>query len=105
MTTFPNGRHDDQVDSTAQMLDWFKRGAGPTSNRGIFELYRQMAEQLRQGDDMPGRMLRLRAPAGVGAVQLLSGIHRNVSADGTVEMSESDAAPLLRSGWTRVDAG
>ena len=28
LTVFPNGRHDDQVDSTAQMLDWFKRGAG-----------------------------------------------------------------------------
>jgi hypothetical protein len=49
MTTFHNGRHDDQVDSTAQMLDWFKRGNGPSSNAGIFELYRQRAEQLRQG--------------------------------------------------------
>ena len=49
--------------------------------------------------------MRLRVPAGVGAVQLLSRIHRNVSADGTVEMSESDAAPLLRAGWVRVDAG
>jgi predicted phage terminase large subunit-like protein len=47
ITTFPNGRHDDQVDSTAQMLDWFKRGAGPSSNAGIFELYRQLAEEAR----------------------------------------------------------
>jgi hypothetical protein len=36
-------------------------------------------------------------------VQLVSGIHRNVAADGTVEMSESDAAPLLRAGWVRAD--
>jgi hypothetical protein len=28
LTVFPNGRHDDQVDSTAQLLDWFKRGSG-----------------------------------------------------------------------------
>ena len=28
LTLFPKGKHDDQVDSTAQMLDWFKR-AGP----------------------------------------------------------------------------
>src|SRR5437867_7557163 len=34
MTVFPNGKHDDQVDSTAQFLDWFKR---PMSNQGIFE--------------------------------------------------------------------
>src|SRR5204862_1511086 len=25
MTVFPEGKHDDQVDSTAQFLDWFKR--------------------------------------------------------------------------------
>ena len=80
MTTFPNGRHDDQVDSTAQMLDWFKRGAGPSSNAGIFELYRQRAEELRRGQE-PGPTVRLRAPRGVGAVQLLSGVHRNVAAE------------------------
>jgi hypothetical protein len=38
-------------------------------------------------------------------VQLLSGIRLNVAADGTVEMSETDAAPLLRAGWVRVDIG
>ena len=47
LTTFPNGRHDDQVDSTAQMLDWFKRGAGPAANAGISELTRRRAEALR----------------------------------------------------------
>jgi predicted phage terminase large subunit-like protein len=26
LTALPKGKHDDQVDSTAQMLDWFKRG-------------------------------------------------------------------------------
>jgi predicted phage terminase large subunit-like protein len=26
LTVFPRGKHDDQVDSTPQMLDWFKRG-------------------------------------------------------------------------------
>jgi hypothetical protein len=46
--------------------------------------------------------VRLRAPAGVGAVQLLSGVHRNASADGTVEMTETDAAPLLSAGWVRA---
>ena len=42
LTVFPNGKHDDQVDSTAQMLDWFKQaGRGPTSNAGIWHLYKQ----------------------------------------------------------------
>ena len=25
MTVFPNGKHDDQVDSTAQFLDWVNK--------------------------------------------------------------------------------
>jgi predicted phage terminase large subunit-like protein len=104
MTAFPRGRHDDQVDSTAQMLDWFKRGSGPSSNAGIFELTRQRAEELRRAQ-MPGPPVRLRAPRGVSCVQLLSGIRRNVAPDGTVEMSETDAGPLLRAGWVRVGVG
>ena len=33
LTVFPKGKHDDQVDSTAQMLDWFKR-AGQSRRTG-----------------------------------------------------------------------
>jgi hypothetical protein len=42
---FPKGKHDDQVDSTAQFLDWFKR---PFPGQGIFEYYRQLAEEAEQ---------------------------------------------------------
>ena len=45
MTVFPNGKHDDQVDSTAQFLDWFKK---PFPGQGIFELYRREAEAAEQ---------------------------------------------------------
>jgi phage terminase large subunit-like protein len=33
LTAFPNGKHDDQVDSTAQMLDWFKQASRPRAGR------------------------------------------------------------------------
>jgi hypothetical protein len=51
LTAFPKGKHDDQVDSTAQLLDWFKQaGSGvPTSNAGIWLLYKQQAEALKAG--------------------------------------------------------
>jgi predicted phage terminase large subunit-like protein len=50
LTAFPKGKHDDQVDSTAQMLDWFKRaGSGPTSNAGIWHLYKQQYEAQQLG--------------------------------------------------------
>jgi predicted phage terminase large subunit-like protein len=45
MTVFPKGKHDDQVDSTAQFLDWFKK---PFPGQGIFEFYRMRAEKLQQ---------------------------------------------------------
>jgi len=43
MTIFPKGKHDDQVDSTAQFLDWFKK---PMPGWGIFEFYRRQAEEI-----------------------------------------------------------
>jgi predicted phage terminase large subunit-like protein len=45
MTIFPKGKHDDQVDSTAQFLDWFKT---PMPGWGIFEHTRRIAEELEQ---------------------------------------------------------
>ena len=50
LTMFPKGKHDDGVDSTAQMLDWFKQaGSGPTSNAGIWHLYKQQYEAQQAG--------------------------------------------------------
>ena len=50
LSAFPRGKHDDQVDSTAQMLDWFKQaGSGPSSNAGIWHLYKQQYEAQQTG--------------------------------------------------------
>jgi hypothetical protein len=43
ITVFPKGKHDDQVDSTAQFLDWFKV---PMPSWCIFEATRRRAEAL-----------------------------------------------------------
>jgi hypothetical protein len=45
LTVFPKGKHDDQVDSTAQFLDWFKR---PFPNQGYYEWARQRAQAIEQ---------------------------------------------------------
>src|SRR5216684_960261 len=58
MTVFPKGKHDDQVDSTAQFLDCFKK---PFPGQGIFEFYRMQAEKLQQRKTS---WVRLRAPQG-----------------------------------------
>jgi len=43
MAVFPKGKHDDQVDSTAQYLDWLQK---PMKGRGIYEFHRRKAEAL-----------------------------------------------------------
>jgi predicted phage terminase large subunit-like protein len=46
LTNFPNGRHDDQVDSTAQAFDWLKRaGREP----GFLGYYRRLAADRAKG--------------------------------------------------------
>ncbi len=46
LTTFPNGKYDDQVDSTSQALDWLKQGARVY---GVLDYNRQeeMARKLK----------------------------------------------------------
>jgi hypothetical protein len=51
LTGFPRGKHDDQVDSTAQMLDWFKQ-AGQEPRDGIWHYYKELA---RQAASQPAR--------------------------------------------------
>jgi hypothetical protein len=56
MTAFARGRHDDQVDSTAQMLDWFKRGSSPGSNAGIWQLYKEQYEAQQSEASQPPKL-------------------------------------------------
>jgi hypothetical protein len=44
LSIFPNGKYDDQVDSTSQALDWVKNGI---PRYGLLEYYRQEAERLQ----------------------------------------------------------
>jgi predicted phage terminase large subunit-like protein len=44
LTAFPRGRHDDQVDATAQALDWLKRQSYAPGT-GIIEYYRREFEK------------------------------------------------------------
>jgi predicted phage terminase large subunit-like protein len=85
MTVFPNGKHDDQVDSTAQFLDWFKK---PFPCQGIFDYYREMAEKLKPPKPV---YVRLKAPQGIGSVQTFSGRHITIGEDRIIEMSTEDA--------------
>jgi predicted phage terminase large subunit-like protein len=96
ISVFPKGKHDDQVDSTAQFLDWFKT---PMPHWGIFEYYRREAEKLKPPQPL---YVRIKAPPGIGAVQTLSGRHITIGEDRIVEMSEEDANCLIPVGWILI---
>jgi predicted phage terminase large subunit-like protein len=99
LTVFPHGRHDDQVDSTAQLLDWFK--ASGREPGGIWQYYKMLAGELQQ-QAAPARRVRLRVPPGIGHTNML---FLNVAPDGTIELPEAEAKSFLRAGWVRVEPG
>jgi predicted phage terminase large subunit-like protein len=51
LAAFPNGKFDDQVDSTSQALDWFKQYSRNNLDR-VIETYRLMAEKA-EADKQP----------------------------------------------------
>jgi hypothetical protein len=89
ISVFPKGKHDDQVDSTAQFLDWFKT---PMPYSGLFEYYRREAGKSKRPDPV---YVRVKAPLGIGAVQTFSGRHITIGQERIVEMSEEDANCLI----------
>jgi hypothetical protein len=74
LTAFPNGKHDDQVDSTAQMLDRFK-GTAREPGR-LYGYYRALAKELPDPQAVKPAPLSARASAGGdtgrGCVSLVS---------------------------------
>ena len=94
---FPDLAHDDEADACSGALDMLNL---PMNSRGIYELYRRQAEQLKQ---RRSSWVRLRAPRGTGAVQTYSGRHLIVREDGTVDMSAEDAEAFIRDGWTKLE--
>jgi hypothetical protein len=55
MVTFDHGKHDDQVDSTSQALNWFKTRA---SLSGVVEYYRRLNEEAKREESQPPRFTR-----------------------------------------------
>jgi predicted phage terminase large subunit-like protein len=96
LTIFPAGRHDDQVDSTAQALAWTKQCP---QGWAVCEFYRrenEAAKELR-----PLLMVSLKASPGVTHVYGLSGRQYGVR-EGVVAVVEEDVSSLLRAGYARA---
>jgi hypothetical protein len=55
LTAFPRGRHDDQVDSTAHVLDWFKQ-AGQEPQDSMWQMYKKQKQAQEAGISQTPRL-------------------------------------------------
>ncbi|MEQ1867964.1 MAG: phage terminase large subunit, partial [Micropepsaceae bacterium] len=95
LTAFPNAKHDDQVDSTAQALQWLKATPEP----GFLGYYRMLyAEENRKR----GFTIELRtADAHIQWVNTCTGREVRI-VNRTIWVNEAEAAELLRCGWKAI---
>lgn len=98
LTTFPASRFNDQVDSTSQALDWFKR-LGDSSVDSVLAFYRQREQQQIPKTEL----VRVKAPPGITNFYVGRGPARTVDGRGTAFVSEDDATKLIANGWTVVE--
>jgi predicted phage terminase large subunit-like protein len=110
LKTFPKARYDDQVDATAQALEWLKK---PWPGFGIFEYMRLEAEKAMSTSG-PGRpdfgfefanntaarqpTIRLRVLQPVSHIYTIVGRRILVSRDRVIEVTEEEAQSLLCNG-------
>jgi len=64
LTGFPGGKHDDQVDSTTQFLEYVKT---PVVGQGVIDYMKMMLEER----DGTGKV-RLKVPRGITHINTLS---------------------------------
>jgi len=96
LTVFPNGRYDDQVDSTSQAFAWTKQRP---PGWGILEFYRREAEKVAHHTEP--EMVRLKAPPGISHVETITG-QRHCVEGGCVSIPKDDVPPLIGTGFVRA---
>lgn len=99
ITTYPASKYSDQIDSTSQALDWYKK----VPNFGLEEMKRIFTPRGRLPRTLPIKV-RLKAPPD-GATDFYIGSRRGMlDEDGTTEFSEEEAVVQIRNGWKIVPA-
>jgi predicted phage terminase large subunit-like protein len=102
LAAFPNGRWDDQVDSTSQALNWFRE---KRYEPGIFVYYREEAEKLKRADEPGEPTVWMRPPPATGGGFGRTGRQYQVDwTTGLVLVCENDVLGFRTAGWVVVEA-
>lgn len=101
LVMFPNGRYDDQVDSTSQGLAQLNYRHIPGWN--VREYYRQESERILGRGSGPEEILRIKGPEGVGQ-SYGEGFDYRLQPDGYFHMRKDHAITHSgRMGWALID--
>jgi ParB-like chromosome segregation protein Spo0J len=98
LVTFPNAKHDDQVDSTVFALAW--NSGGPWA---WIKYYHNLAEQMNAGQSGKEKLIRVWVPPPSSTYILITGREVCIPVDRIVEMTEEELRPLINLGARRVD--
>jgi len=96
LTSFPNGPHDDQVDSTTNALKWLSDRAD-VPGLGLIQYYQGLSQQ----PDQPEKPGLIRLKVAPGSYSLPSRIV-NPDMDGIIYVTEEEATPLYALGAVRL---
>ena len=98
LMVFPRGRHDDQVDSTSQALDYLANG----DDFAAWLQFMRERDGPRNHDEVPS--IRVRHPNGGMALQAFGGRSPPREPDGSFLLTKSEWIPsLIGAGFFRVD--
>ena len=95
LTTFPNAKHDDQVDSTVHALAWLTQEA-TKPGMALYWLVKRKYEQRK-------RMTRVQVPPGSSHWGLITGRTVAIPPDRIIEVTEEELGAVLRNGGRRLD--
>jgi predicted phage terminase large subunit-like protein len=98
MTTFPNGKYDDQVDSTSQALEWVKQRR---PGQGFLDYMREMDEQRASIDDN-SISVKMIAPRNSTYVQTVTGLSISIPEDGIIYVRSADVESSSALGYRLV---
>jgi hypothetical protein len=101
LITFPNSKHDDQVDSTVHALAWSTQEA-TKPGMGVFQFYKLEAAKQNRNLESAETMIRVEVPPGPTHWILITGRQVAVPPDRIISGTEEELAPVLQNGGKRV---
>jgi predicted phage terminase large subunit-like protein len=101
LTTFPNSKNDDQVDSTVNALAWSTQEANKPG-MGFLRYIQEEAAKLKGAAGANVKLVRMKVPL---ATYQFPGRFENLvpDADGIIEVTEEESRSLYKIGGIRVD--